>query len=134
MAARHERHGADGQGARAGPGGQTRLPRPWAQLAAPFGFVVVHVQPFVLALVVPGFGWTVAAAIYGLVVAGAVVVLAGPPGLRRPVALAATTLASAIALPAVTVPAAVAWFAPVLLIKLLLGHLLPGEAAPRGCT
>ena len=44
------------------------------------GFVVVHVQPFVLALVVPGFGWTVAAAIHGLVVAGAVVVLAGPRG------------------------------------------------------
>ena len=39
---------------------------------------------------------------------------------------------SAIALTAVTVPAALAWFAPVLLIKLLLGHLLPGEAASRG--
>ncbi|HEX5881338.1 MAG TPA: hypothetical protein VF468_23940 [Actinomycetota bacterium] len=50
-------------------------------------------------------------------VAGAVVVLAAPPELRRPVAFAATTLA---------------WFAPVLLIKLLLGHLLPGEAALRG--
>jgi hypothetical protein len=31
-------------------------------------------------------------------------------------------------------PFAVAWFAPVLLIKLLLGHLLPGETAPRGGT
>jgi hypothetical protein len=68
-------------------------------------------------VVVPGFGWTAAAAVYGLVVAGAVVVLAAPPELRRPVAFAATTLA---------------WFAPVLLIKLLLGHLLPGEAALRG--
>jgi hypothetical protein len=29
-------------------------------------------------------------------------------------------------------PFALAWFAPVLLVKLLLGHLLPGEAAPRG--
>jgi hypothetical protein len=29
-------------------------------------------------------------------------------------------------------PFALAWFAPVLLAKLLLGHLLPGEAAPRG--
>jgi hypothetical protein len=67
-------------------------------------------------VVVPGFGWTAAAAVYGLV-AGAVVVLAAPPELRRPVAFAATTLA---------------WFAPVLLIKLLLGHLLPGEAALRG--
>jgi hypothetical protein len=70
-----------------------------------------------LPVVVPGFGWTAAAAVYGLVVAGAVVVLAAPPELRRPVAFAATTLA---------------WFAPVLLIKLLLGHLLPGEAALRG--
>jgi hypothetical protein len=66
------------------------------------------------------------------VVAGAVVVLAAPPELRRPVAFAATTLASAVALSAVTVPAALAWFAPVLLSKLLLGHLLPAEAAPRG--
>ena len=57
-----------------------------------------------------------------------------PRGLRRPVAFAATMPASAIALTAVTVPPAVAWFAPVLLIKLLLGHLLPGEAAPRGGT
>jgi hypothetical protein len=52
------------------------------------GFVPVHVQPFVLALVVPGFGWVAAAIIYGL-----------------------------------------AWFAPVLFVKLPLGHLLPGAAA-----
>jgi hypothetical protein len=29
--------------------------------------MVVHVQPFALALVVPGFRWTAAAALYGLV-------------------------------------------------------------------
>ena len=116
------------------PAAKRRFHGPGRSPRRHLGFVVVHVQPFALALVVPGFGWTAAAAIYGLVVAGAVVVLAAPPGLRRPVAFAATTLASAIALTAVTVPAAVAWFAPVLLIKLLLGHLLPGEAAPRGGT
>jgi hypothetical protein len=92
-------------------------------------FVVAHVQPFGLALVVPGFGWTAAAVIYGLVVVGAVVVLAAPPGLRRPVPFAVTVLALAAALLAVTVPAALAWFAPVMFIKLLLGHLLPGETA-----
>jgi hypothetical protein len=89
---------------------------------------VAHVQPFVLALVVPGFGW--AAAIYGLVVAGALVVLAAPPRLRHPVAFATTTLALTTALTGITVPAALIWFAPVLLIKPLLGHLLPGEAGP----
>jgi hypothetical protein len=32
--------------------------------------VVVHVQPFALAPVVPGFGWTAAAAIHGHLLAG----------------------------------------------------------------
>lgn len=94
-----------------------------------FGFVAAHIQPFALALVVPGFGWTAAAVIYGLVVAGALVVLAAPPGVRRPVAFAVTVLAAAVALTAVTVPGALAWFAPTMLIKLLLGHLLPEEEA-----
>ena len=49
-------------------------------------------------------------------------------------AAAGAGTALAVALTAVTVPAEFAWFAPVLLIKLLLGHLLPGEAAPRGAT
>jgi hypothetical protein len=93
------------------------------------GFVVAHVQPFVLALVVPGFGWTAAAVVYGLVVVGAAVVLAAPEELRRPVAFAATVLAVAAVLVAVAVPTALAWVAPVLFVKLLLGHLLPGEAA-----
>lgn len=59
-----------------------------------------------------------------------VVVLAAPSGLRRPVAFAATVIAAAVALTAITVPEAVLWFAPVLLVKLLLGHLLPEEASP----
>jgi hypothetical protein len=84
----------------------------------------------VLALVVPGFGWTAAAAVYGLVVAGAVVVLAVPPGLRRPAAFAATVLALPAVLITVTVPVTVAWVPPVLFVKLLLAHLLP-EEAPR---
>ncbi len=90
-------------------------------------FVAAHIQPFVLALVVPGFGWAAAALSYGLVVTGAVVVLVTPAAVRRPVAFAVTVLASAVALTAVTVPGALAWFAPVMLIKLLLGHLLPEE-------
>jgi hypothetical protein len=34
------------------------------------------------------------------------------------------------ALTAITVPATLVWFAPVMLIKLLLGHLPPGAAGP----
>jgi hypothetical protein len=58
-----------------------------------------------------------------------VVVLAAPSGLRRPVAFAVTVIAAAVAPTAVTVPEAVLWFAPVLLVKLLLGHMLPEEAS-----
>jgi hypothetical protein len=64
------------------------------------------------------------------VVVGALVVPAAPPRLRQPVAFGTTTLALAAALTGITVPAALVWFAPVMLIKLLLGHLLPGEAGP----
>jgi hypothetical protein len=85
--------------------------------------------PLVVVAVVPGFGWAAAAVVYGLVVAGAVVVLAAPLELRRPVAFAATVLAVPAVLLLATVPDSLAWFAPVPFAKLLLGHLLPGEAA-----
>ncbi|MFF2086048.1 hypothetical protein ACFVVM_19910 [Nocardia sp. NPDC058176] len=80
-------------------------------------FVAFHVQPFVLALVVPGFSWATALGIYGLALAGAVLVLR----MGRPAAFAITVLGLTL-LPA---PDAVLWFTPVLLIKLLLSYLEP---------
>ncbi|MGY0498028.1 hypothetical protein ACWZHB_05965 [Nocardia sp. FBN12] len=88
-------------------------------------FVAVHVQPFLLALVVPGFGGWTAAAIYGLVVAAAVVVTSAPNHLRTPIAFAATVFGTAITTAVLAVPTFLLWFGPVLLIKLLLAHLLP---------
>jgi hypothetical protein len=90
-------------------------------------FVAGHVHLFVLALTVPGFGWAAAALTYGLVLAGAVAVLAAPRPLRRPVAFAVTAVGGPAALLAAPVPAVLAWVTPVLMVKLLLGHLLPGE-------
>ncbi|MBL1073174.1 hypothetical protein JK358_02065 [Nocardia sp. 2] len=84
------------------------------------GFVAVHVQPFVLALVVPGFGWGSAALVYGLALTGAVAVLGAPQRMRKPVAFAWVTLALLIP---VGLPLALAWVTPVLMVKLLLGHL-----------
>jgi hypothetical protein len=92
------------------------------------GFVAAHVQPFLLALTVPGFGWTAAALGYGLALAGAATVLAAGPPIRRPLAFAITAVGSVAALVAAPVPAFLAWVTPVLLVKLLLGHLLPEEA------
>jgi hypothetical protein len=92
-----------------------------------FLFVAAHVQPYLLALVVPGMSWTAAATIHGLVVVAAVAVVLARPGLRRPVAFGAAVLV-VVAVPVlVTVPAALGWVVPVLVVKLLLGHLLPGE-------
>lgn len=80
-------------------------------------FVALHVQPFVMALVIPEFGWATAAGIYALALVGAVAVLR----VGRPAAFAITIVGLTL-LPA---PAAVLWFTPVLLIKLLLSYLEP---------
>ncbi|MFD0360279.1 hypothetical protein ACFQZZ_02315 [Nocardia sp. GCM10030253] len=93
------------------------------------GFVAIHVQPFILALVVPDFTWLAAAAIYTLTLIGAITVTASPAALRRPIAFGATAFAVIVATSVLTVPHALTWFAPVLLIKLLLAHLLPEEFA-----
>lgn len=61
------------------------------------GFVAIHVQPFLLALVVPGFGWWTATVIYALALVGAVVVLGVPRPVRLPVAFAVTALAIGLA-------------------------------------
>lgn len=96
--------------------------RTWRQH---LGFVAIHVQPFVVALVVPGFGWGAAAGVYALAVSGAAVVLAVPAASRRPAGFAVTALAITVAVTLLDVPRELGWFAPVLLIKLLLAHLQP---------
>ncbi|WP_280435876.1 hypothetical protein [Nocardia carnea] len=88
-------------------------------------FVVVHIQPFVLALAVPGYGWTAAAVTYGLALVSAVAVIRSPWAIRTPVAFVAVVAGILVTTTLVTVPPFLMWFAPVLLIKLLLGHLLP---------
>ncbi|WP_231390411.1 hypothetical protein [Nocardia sp. CNY236] len=94
-----------------------------------FVFVALHIQPFVVAWTVPGFGWWTALATYLTVLVGAVVVLVAPPSLRRPAGFTVTTVASTVILTVADVPAAIVWFVPVLLIKLLLAHLQPESAS-----
>ncbi|GAA5084171.1 hypothetical protein [Nocardia iowensis] len=91
------------------------------------GFVAIHVQPFLLALVTPGFGWFTAAVIYALALSGAVLITVAPRDLRRPIAFGTTAVALTVATSILTTPNALTWFAPVLLIKLLLAHLLPED-------
>jgi len=93
-----------------------------------FAFVAGHMHPFAIALLVPGFGWTAAALAYALSVAGAAAVLAAGPPIRRPLAFAITAVGSVAALVLAPLPAFLAWITPVLLVKLLIGHLLPEES------
>lgn len=102
-----------------------RFHRPGRTRRHHFAFVAGHVQPFLLALVVPGFGWGAAGLVYGLAICGAALVLAVPAHVRRPVAFAVAVLATGAVAAFATVPAVLQWFAPVLLVKLLPAHLLP---------
>ncbi|WP_280233881.1 hypothetical protein [Nocardia cyriacigeorgica] len=95
------------------------------------GFVAVHVQPFILAAVVPGFDWLAAAVIYAVALAGAVIVTVSPEALRRPIAFAATAFGLVAVTSLITMPHELMWFSPLLLIKLLLAHLLPENTADQ---
>ncbi|MFD3746857.1 hypothetical protein [Nocardia sp. NPDC058633] len=99
--------------------------RPGREARHHLAFVAIHGQPFLLALVVPGFGWWTASAIYVIAVASAITVTSVPQHLRTPIAFAATVFGTAITVAVLAVPTFVLWFGPVLLIKLLLAHLLP---------
>ncbi|MFC8385636.1 hypothetical protein [Nocardia sp. NPDC057272] len=103
--------------------------RPGRDARHHLAFVAIHAQPFLLALVVPGFGWWTAAAIYGFVVVAAIAVTATPRHLRTPVAFAATVFGATLTTAVLAVPTFLVWFGPVLLIKLLLAHLLPEPGA-----
>ncbi|QVQ51563.1 hypothetical protein J4H86_22685 [Spiractinospora alimapuensis] len=92
-------------------------------------FVACHIQPFLLALVIPGFSWITATTIYAATLVAAVLVTAAPPSLRRPLAFTLVVLGLTLLATVASVPPVVAWFGPVLLVKLLLAHLLPEEAA-----
>ncbi|SNS28631.1 hypothetical protein SAMN04488107_2051 [Geodermatophilus saharensis] len=102
------------------------LPLPQRVLRSPVGFAAVHVHPFVLAALLPDatLGW--AAAWYVLCLAGTAAVVGVPLHLRRPLAAAIVTVA-VVAAPLVAAPAGLAWFGPVLALKLVAAHAVREE-------
>jgi hypothetical protein len=90
-------------------------------------YVAAHVHPFALALVVPGFTWAAAAGVYASVLAPALVIAAVPLPLRRPTAFLFAAVSTAVVTSVITIPHALSWFAPVLIIQLLLSHMLSEE-------
>lgn len=97
-------------------------------------FVATHVHLLVLALILPAYPWSTAIALYAGTLAAAVVIAAASPTLKRPLAFAAATGLLVVAVTVLPAPTALAWLAPVLVLKLLLGHLLPGPSTTRGTS
>lgn len=97
-------------------------------------FVATHVHLLVLALVLPAYPWSTAIALYAGTLAAAAAIAAASPTLKRPLAFAAATGLLVVAVTLLPTPTALAWLAPVLVLKLLLGHLLPGPPTTRGTS
>ena len=60
--------------------------RPGQGIQDHFAFPLVHVHPFALTLVFPGFGWETATIIYAYLLIAAAIILVIPLYLKRPVA------------------------------------------------
>ena len=102
--------------------------RPGQGFREHFAFPLVHVHPFVLAFLFPGFGWGVAAMVYAYLLAAAAVILGVPLYLKRPVAFVLYSVVLLAALYALGVPPGLEWFVPMFFLKLLVAHLLPEKA------
>ncbi len=89
---------------------------------------MIHVHPFVLALLFPGFGWGTAAVVYVYLLIAAAIVLVVPLYLKRPVAFVLYSVALLGGLYALGVPSGLEWFVPLFFLKLLVAHLLPERA------
>lgn len=99
----------------------------------PVGFATAHVHPFVL---VPALGgsWAWAVGVYVTCLAGVALVTMLPRHLQRPAAFAIATLAL-LAAPSAPSPDGLAWFGPVLVLKLVVAHAVPEEPyRPRTAT
>lgn len=91
---------------------------------------LVHLAAMGLIVLSGDLAWTLANA--ALLLGGAVVVEFAPVHLRRPVAMALLMAAVLVNLFWLPVPAALAWFAPLFFLKLLVGHLVPEAPLERG--
>jgi len=92
-------------------------------------FVAAHVHLPVLALILPAYPWSTAITLYAGTLTAAVVVATAGPTSKRPLAFAAAAGLLVVAVTLLPTPPALAWLAPLLILKLLLGHLLPGPRA-----
>ena len=99
--------------------------RPCAGFWSGVGFEILHVHPFVVAWVVPGFGWVPAAVLYLGTLVAYVAVDRAPAGLSAPAASVGALAVFTAVLATYPVLAGIEWFVPAYLLKLLVGHAVP---------
>lgn len=112
------------------PAAERRFHHPRHWLRRMIGFVAAHVHLLVVALLFPGYSWVAASCLYLGLVGSAVAVTLTGDRLRRPVAFACAAVLSTASLTVLLPAAALVWIAPLLVIKLILGHLLRGGHQP----
>lgn len=92
----------------------------------PIGFAVVHVQPFIVAAVVPDAGLVWATTWWVIALAATTLVTVAPLYLQRVTAAAVVTTVLIVS-PALDHPAGLWWFGPVLVLKLAWSHSVREE-------
>ncbi|MFN3943305.1 MAG: hypothetical protein ACK4K7_00075 [Allosphingosinicella sp.] len=90
----------------------------------PLLFSVAHVQPFILALLLPGLTTGGAALLWLSGALGTLLVIHSPPAVKRSVALGYCALAIA-ALSLLVPTSGLAWLAPAFVLKLVAAHAVP---------
>jgi hypothetical protein len=98
--------------------------RPGQGFRQRFAFVVLHVQPFLVAWLFWDGDWTFGLVVYGFLLVATLLILRTPLYLQRPVAMALTIVGLGIGLVAFPPVLGMAWFVPVFYLKLLVSHLL----------
>ncbi len=98
--------------------------RPGQGFRQHFTFVAVHIYPFLVAWLFRDGDWAFGFVIYGFLLLAALLILAAPLYLQRPVAMALALVGLALGLMVFPPTPGMAWFVPVLCLKLLVSHLL----------
>lgn len=98
--------------------------RPGQGFRQHFVFVALHIYPFLVAWLFRDGDWAFGFVIYGFLLLAALLILSAPLYLQRPVAMGLTLVGLALGLAVFPPTPGMAWFVPVLCLKLLVSHLL----------
>ena len=93
-----------------------------------FGFVVAHViYPLLVSVLFLPLDWLYLAIVFGLIAAAALIVIATPLYLKRPVSLTLLCVALLVSIYIITPVPGLEWLPPFLFLKLVVAHIVREE-------